>query len=84
MAWNLPDATAESATTFSYAVSLGKTKSLIYYIASADIVSSSYRLEPDALARYEDWIGPGAFRVSVGLEDPICLVDELGGFLDKF
>lgn len=75
---------ADSAATFSYAVSLGKTKSLIYYIASADIVSSSYRLEPNALARYEEWVGPGAFRVSVGLEDPIRLVDELGRFLDKF
>jgi len=74
---------ADSAATFSYAVSLGKTKSLIFYTATADIVSSSYRLQPKALARYEDWIGPGAFRVSVGLEDPVLLIDELGRFLDK-
>jgi cystathionine gamma-synthase/methionine-gamma-lyase len=74
---------AESARTFHYAVSLGKTKSLIFYIASDDIVRSSYRLGPEAAARYRDWIGDGAFRVSVGLEDPVRLVAELGEFLDK-
>lgn len=74
---------AETAQTFSYAVSLGKTRSLIYYIPSDDIVRSSYRLGPVAAARYRDWIGEGTFRVSVGLEDPVALIDELGRFLDR-
>ena len=74
---------AESVETFSYAVSLGKTKSLVFYIPSDDIVTSSFRLNSDAVARYKEWIGEGAFRVSVGLEDPVRLVDELGAFLDK-
>lgn len=74
---------ADTAKTFNYAVSLGKTKSLIFYIPSDDIVGSSYRLGPDSSARYKDWIGDGAFRVSVGLEDPVRLVEELGGFLDR-
>jgi len=74
---------AESARVFSYAVSLGKTKSLIFYIASDDIVRSSYQLNPESTSRYKDWIGDGAFRVSVGLENPVRLVAELGAFLDK-
>lgn len=74
---------AESAETFTYAVSLGKTKSLIFYIASDDIVRSSYHLTPASTARYKDWIGDGAFRISVGLEDPVRLVEELGAFLEK-
>ena len=74
---------AESARIFSYAVSLGKTKSLIFHIPSDDIVRSSYRLDPASAARYRDWIGAGAFRVSVGLEDPLRLIEELGTFLDK-
>jgi cystathionine gamma-synthase len=74
---------ADTAKTFSYAVSLGKTKSLIFYIPSVDIIDSSYRLGPESSARYKDWIGDGAFRVSVGLEDPVRLVEELGGFLDR-
>lgn len=73
---------AESARTFSYAVSLGKTKSLIFYISSDDIVRSSYRLSAAAASRYRDWIGNGAFRVSVGLEDPHRLVEELEAFLE--
>ncbi|MGX8013650.1 PLP-dependent transferase [Mesorhizobium sp. ORM8.1] len=74
---------AESVTTFSYAVSLGKTKSLIFYIPSDDIIGTSYHLKPDAAARYREWIGHGAFRMSVGLEDPDRLVDELGTILAK-
>jgi cystathionine gamma-synthase len=74
---------AASAETFTYAVSLGKTKSLIFYIPSDDIIRSSYRLSQESTARYKDGIGDGAFRVSVGLEDPLRLVDELGTFLEK-
>jgi cystathionine gamma-synthase len=73
---------AEGVETFSYAVSLGKTKSLIFYIPSDDILNSSYRLNGAATARYKEWIGEGAFRLSIGLEDPTRLVDELGAFLD--
>ena len=53
---------AENVKTFSYAVSLGKAKSLIFYIPSHDIINSSYRLGNAASVRYKDWIGEGAFR----------------------
>lgn len=74
---------ADTVQTFSYAVSLGKTKSLIFYIPSDDIIVSSYRLGPDAAARYRAWMGLGAFRVSVGLEDPARLTEELGMILGR-
>ncbi len=80
---NLARRLAESAEIFSYAVSLGKTKSLIFYIPTDEIVSSSYRFGPDATTRYKDWIGEGVFRVSVGLEDPASLIGELGAFLAR-
>lgn len=74
---------AETARLFNYAVSLGKTKSLIFYIPSDDILRSSYRLDANAAEHYRDWVGDGAFRMSVGLEDPAKLVDELGRLLDQ-
>jgi cystathionine gamma-synthase len=80
---NLARRLAETVKTFSYAVSLGKAKSLIFYVPTEDILRSSYRLEPTAAARYRDWIGPGGFRVSVGLEDPSLLVAELEAALDR-
>ncbi|MBI2717235.1 MAG: aminotransferase class I/II-fold pyridoxal phosphate-dependent enzyme [Rhizobiales bacterium] len=74
---------AENVKTFSYAVSLGKAKSLIFYIPSQDIINSSYRLGDAASARYKDWIGEGAFRVSIGLEDPKLLISELEAALEN-
>ncbi len=73
---------AENVKTFSYAVSLGKAKSLVFYISSQDIINSSYRLGNAASARYKDWIGEGAFRVSIGLEDPKRLISELAAALE--
>lgn len=63
MAWQL----AERLRTVSYAVSLGKTKSLCFYIATDDILRSSFALADERA--YRDWAGDGVFRVSVGIED---------------
>ena len=80
---NLARCLAENVKTFSYAVSLGKAKSLIFYIPTDDIVNSSYRLSASASVRYRDWIGDGVFRVSVGLENPKLLIKELAEALDR-
>ena len=80
---NLARWLAENVKTFSYAVSLGKAKSLIFYIPTDDIVNSSYRLSASASVRYRDWIGDGVFRVSVGLENPKLLIKELAEALDR-
>ncbi len=58
---------AERLKLVSYAVSLGKTKSLCFYIATADILRSSFALADEQ--SYRDWAGEGVFRVSVGIED---------------
>jgi cystathionine gamma-synthase len=68
---------AERLAVFSYAVSLGKTKSLLFYIPTDDILRSSFLLSGEAARRYRDWTGDGAFRVSVGLEDADDLIEDL-------
>jgi len=62
---------------FSYAVSLGKTKSLLVYIGSDDILRTSFRLDAAQDAAYRAWAGDGLFRVSVGLEDQADLIADL-------
>jgi methionine-gamma-lyase len=52
-----------------YAVSLGHHRSLIYWIPTEMLMESTFRLAPDAEARYRDFAGEGVFRFSVGLED---------------
>lgn len=72
---------ARSLTTqlrlFSYAVSLGELRSLIYYIPTAEILTTSFRLTRDAADRYRAMAGDGLFRVSVGIEDPADLCEDL-------
>lgn len=68
---------ADRLKVFAYAVSLGKTKSLCFYIPTNDILGSSFRLAGADEAMYRDWAGEGVFRVSVGLEDPDELIADL-------
>ena len=59
----------ERLQVIHYAVSLGHHRSLVYWIPTADIMRSSFRLEGEALARYRYFAGDGVFRFSVGIED---------------
>jgi cystathionine gamma-synthase len=68
---------ADRLKVFSYAVSLGKTKSLLFYIPTDDLLRSSFHLEGAAADAYRDWAGEGVFRVSVGLEEPDDLIGDL-------
>lgn len=68
---------AERLRVVSYAVSLGKTKSLLFYIPTEDILRSSFGLEGRSAEAYRDWTGDGTFRVSVGLEDAEDIVRDL-------
>ncbi|QEH38951.1 Methionine gamma-lyase [Aquisphaera giovannonii] len=72
---------ADRLKVFSYAVSLGKAKSLIFYIPTADILRSSFRLEGPDAESYREWAGEGVFRVSVGLEDADDLIADLDAAL---
>ena len=66
---------------FHYAVSLGHHRSLIYWLGTDDLMQSSYALEGPALVAYRAFAGDGVFRISVGLEDPEDLCDDLAQIL---
>jgi cystathionine gamma-synthase/methionine-gamma-lyase len=68
---------AERLRVVSYAVSLGKTKSLLFYIPTEDILRSSFHLEGEEARSYRDWAGNGVFRFSIGLEDPNDIIADL-------
>jgi len=68
---------AERLKVISYAVSLGKTKSLLFYIPTEDLLRASFRLHGAQEAAYRDWAGEGVFRFSVGLEDAEDLIADL-------
>jgi cystathionine gamma-synthase/methionine-gamma-lyase len=68
---------ADRLKLIAYAVSLGKTRSLLFHIPAGDLVRSSFRLSPEAAERYREWTGDGTFRLSVGIEDPADLVEDL-------
>lgn len=67
---------ADKLRTVSYAVSLGKTKSLCFFIPTEDILRSSFRLDAKGEAQYRDWAGEGVFRVSAGIERPEDLIAD--------
>jgi cystathionine gamma-synthase/methionine-gamma-lyase len=65
---------AERLELVSYAVSLGKTKSLCFYIPTEDILRSSFAITDER--SYRDWAGEGVFRVSVGIEDADTIIAD--------
>lgn len=65
---------AERLNIIHYAVSLGHHRSLLFYIPTADMLKSSFRLTAPQERSYREYAGDGVFRFSVGIEDPedIC------------
>jgi methionine-gamma-lyase len=74
---------SEQLRIFHYAVSLGHQRSLIVYVATADVQTGSFRLDDEHLSRYRTYAGAGLFRVSIGLEDAADLCDDLAACLDQ-
>lgn len=72
---------ADRLKTVAYAVSLGKTRSLLFHIPADDLIASSFRLEGDEAAAYRDWTGEGTFRLSVGLENAADIIADLDAAL---
>lgn len=68
---------AERVRVFSYAVSLGKQKSLIFYLPAGDLLRSSFSIADAALESFRAYAGEGVFRTSIGLEDPADLCADL-------
>ena len=61
----------ESLRVFSHLANVGDAKSLVIHPAS----TTHYRMSDEDLARAG--IGPGTVRLSIGLEDPEDLVEDL-------
>jgi O-acetylhomoserine (thiol)-lyase len=62
----------ESLRVFSHLANVGDCRSLVIHPAS----TTHFRMPDDALAAAG--IGPGTIRLSIGLEDPADLIDDLG------
>ena len=60
-----------------YAVSLGHHRSLVYWLPTATLMESTYHLDGAQLDGYRSYAGDGVFRLSVGLEDPADLIEDL-------
>ena len=67
----------ESLHLFSHLANVGDAKSLVIHPAS----TTHHRMDADALAAAG--IGEGLVRLSVGLEDPADLIDDLSGALRR-
>jgi methionine-gamma-lyase len=68
---------AERLRIIHYAVSLGHQRSLVFYLPTADMLTTSFHLTSTQLASYRQFAGDGIFRLSVGIEEPEDLCRDL-------
>ena len=68
---------AKTLNLFSFAPSLGLSRSLILECDTESLQRHTFQLDDDHLARYRSFAGDAFFRLSIGLEDPKDLCDEL-------
>ncbi|MEX3009272.1 PLP-dependent aspartate aminotransferase family protein [Hoeflea sp. TYP-13] len=68
---------AEDLQVIHYAVSLGHHRSLIWWMPTAGMMDTSFRLTGNQLDSYREFAGDGIFRLSVGLEDAEDLIADL-------
>ena len=71
----------ERCRVIHYAVSLGHVRSLVTWIPTEMLMASTFRLAPEAEARYRAFAGEGVFRFSVGIEDAEDLCRDLDAVL---
>ena len=67
----------EKLDIIHYAVSLGHHRSLIFWMETAGLMETSFRLEGAQSQSYRAFAGDGIFRLSVGLEDADDLIADL-------
>ena len=68
---------AESLEIIHFAVSLGHHRSLIYWIGTDDMLTTTFKLTGTQAAQYREFAGDGLFRLSVGLEDAADICADL-------
>ncbi len=71
------DRMAKELQIIHYAVSLGHHRSLIFWMDTAGLMETSFRLKGAQLDSYRAYAGDGIFRMSVGLEDGEDLCADL-------
>lgn len=67
----------EKLQIIHYAVSLGHHRSLIFWMETAGLMQTSFRLEGPQAESYRAFAGDGIFRLSVGLEDAHDIIADL-------
>ena len=72
---------ADELEIVHHAVSLGHHRSLIFWMETAGLMETSFRLEGAQLDSYRAYAGDGVFRLSIGLEDPEDLIADLARVL---
>ena len=72
---------AKELEVFHFAVSLGHSRSLMYWVPTKEALSTGLSLSSEQTASYRDFAGDGLFRVSVGLEHPDDLCEDLARVL---
>ena len=72
---------AKELEVFHFAVSLGHSRSLMYWVPTEEALSTGLSLTAEQTARYREFAGDGLFRVSVGLEHPDDLCEDLARVL---
>lgn len=60
-----------------HAVSLGHVRTLIYWIPTAEMMASTFRLDAEGEKRYRKYAGNGLFRLSVGVENGEDICEDL-------
>lgn len=76
-----PRVFAEKLRFIHYAVSLGHHRSLLFYIPTDQILSTSFNLSEEQEANYRAYAGDAIYRLSVGIEDPVDLCADLDNAL---
>jgi methionine-gamma-lyase len=69
-------AVSERLRVIHYAVSLGHHRSLLFYLGTADLLQTTFKLDAAQLASWRTFAGDGIFRFSAGLEDPEDLIAD--------
>lgn len=67
----------------THAVSLGKTKTLAFWISTEELQKNSFKMSPEELEEHKEWAGEGLIRMSVGIEDPDDIIADLAQGLSR-
>jgi methionine-gamma-lyase len=78
----LGEAISANMKVFTFAASLGLSRSLILHCDTDDLFTTTFVLDEAHAERYRAWAGDGFFRLSIGLEDVEDLIADLKCVLD--